>query len=359
MRARWLGAALIAVIVAIGFAPSAWAQDSTSATVSRVIDGDTVEVSYPDGTTETVRLIGIDSPESVDPDRPLECGALEAAAELSALLEGEVVQVTTDPSQDLEDQYGRLLAYVDTDAFDAGLEMLRLGLAEVFVFEGQPFTRQDQYEAVQEEAASTGAGVWTACDSDFHLPEETPEDSAENFVRQFYSRITQRQFSLAWNMLAAPLRRQLGPYASWRAGYRRTVGTRVNRAATTSDGSRAVVEVAIRRRDRDACSGRVVARYFRGAWTLVESGDEWSATRMSLRKVGGGEVRRSRSQCPRSDGGGGGGGSDEEDVRCHPSYRPCVPTGRDYDCDELDGPYEVIGPDKYRLDGDGDGIGCE
>jgi endonuclease YncB( thermonuclease family) len=49
----------------------------------------------------------------------------------------------------------------------------------------------------------------------------------------------------------------------------------------------------------------------------------------------------------------------EPETGCHPSYRPCVPDDRDYDCPELDGPYQVIGPDEYRLDADNDGIGCE
>ncbi len=57
---------------------------------------------------------------------------------------------------------------------------------------------------------------------------------------------------------------------------------------------------------------------------------------------------------PSGGGGGGGGGGG-----CHPSYSPCVPTGRDYDCGELGGPYTVTGPDEYRLDGDNDGVGCE
>jgi endonuclease YncB( thermonuclease family) len=49
----------------------------------------------------------------------------------------------------------------------------------------------------------------------------------------------------------------------------------------------------------------------------------------------------------------------EPETGCHPSYRPCVPDDRDYDCPELDGPYQVIGPDEYRLDRDNDGTGCE
>ncbi len=44
---------------------------------------------------------------------------------------------------------------------------------------------------------------------------------------------------------------------------------------------------------------------------------------------------------------------------CHPSYSPCIPTDRDYDCGELSGPYAVTGPDEYRLDRDSDGVGCE
>jgi micrococcal nuclease len=59
---------------------------------------------------------------------------------------------------------------------------------------------------------------------------------------------------------------------------------------------------------------------------------------------------------PPPPSGGGGGGR----PGLHPSYRPCIPTDRDYDCGELsDGPYTVTGDDPYRLDADGNGIGCE
>jgi hypothetical protein len=82
--------------------------------------------------------------------------------------------------------------------------------------------------------------------------------------------------------------------------------------------------------------------------------------------VGGGRVRLRRVDCaqrpsttspPRDDrdnnSGGGGRG-------CHPSYRPCIPNDRDYDCGELPrSNYAVVGPDEYRLDGDNDGIACE
>jgi hypothetical protein len=153
----------------------------------------------------------------------------------------------------------------------------------------------------------------------------------------------------------------------WRAGYRRTLSTRVNRLdLALAAGGRAIATIRIRSRDRDACSGRVVRQFFRVRWTLAARDGGWASTDVSARKVGGGRVRATRAECarpvaPPPSGGGGGGGTGGGGGRdCHPSYSPCIPADRDYDCGELpDGPYAVTGDDPYRLDADGDGIGCE
>jgi hypothetical protein len=141
----------------------------------------------------------------------------------------------------------------------------------------------------------------------------------------------------------------------------------VNSATVVLAGGRAIVRVRIRSRDRDACSGRVVRQFFRGRWVLRPRGDSWVATNLVVSKVGGGTPRLQRSDCaparrpsrpPRQPDRP----APEPDDRtgCHPSYRPCVPNDRDYDCGELPASdYSVVGPDEYRLDGDSDGIGCE
>lgn len=350
------------------------AQQAVSATVTRVVDGDTVIARGVDGTESPVRLIGIDTPESVKPGTAVECGARAAAQTLEELVEGKAVTLTSDPTQDRVDAFGRLLAYVDVGATDAGEAMIRAGYSRVYVFDNRPFQRIAAYRQAEQAAKNQGIGVWRDCAGNFHSAEEPVKDAeterkeaAEAFVRRYYSRVSRRQFGLAWSMLSVSQKRRFGRYSGWRAGYRRSLGTRVNQATVELLGARAVVRVAIRSRDRDACSGREVRQFFRVRWVLSRSGGQWVATSINARKVGGGRVRVSRSQCrrpkpkpapkPQAPSGGGGGGGGE--VGCHPSYSPCVPTGRDYDCGELGGPYTVRGPDEYRLDGDNDGVGCE
>jgi hypothetical protein len=164
-------------------------------------------------------------------------------------------------------------------------------------------------------------------------------------------------------MLALPLRRKLGPFSNWKAGYRRSLGVSVLSARARLSGRRAVVSVRLRSRDRDACTGLVVAQRFRGHWLLAPRDNSWKAVRARMRKTSGGHVRLSKSECP---------------VRRAPSpspspptdcqgYSPCLPPGSDVDCagGSGDGPRYVNGPvyingsDPYGLDSDGDGVGCE
>jgi len=90
--------------------------------VSHVVDGDTIDVVGPDGSTATVRFIGIDSPERN------QCG-FDAATEAMVALVGDKDVVLTPGARDDVDKYGRMLRYVDVDGVDAGQAMLESGLA--------------------------------------------------------------------------------------------------------------------------------------------------------------------------------------------------------------------------------------
>ena len=78
---------------------------------TRVIDGDTLEVSI-NGQTEKVRLIGVDTPESVHPSKSVECFSIEASNKAKSTLEDQRVRLESDPSQSDRDKYQRLLRYV-------------------------------------------------------------------------------------------------------------------------------------------------------------------------------------------------------------------------------------------------------
>ena len=130
------------------------------ARVLRVVDGDTVHLSI-DGKDETVRLIGINTPETVDPRRPVECLG-KAASDLARRLlpVGLDVQVEGDSSQDTRDQYGRALLYVwlpGSILFNH--EMIRSGMATEYTYR-LPYRYQAPFKAAQAEAQSAGRGLW-------------------------------------------------------------------------------------------------------------------------------------------------------------------------------------------------------
>ncbi|MCJ7827179.1 MAG: thermonuclease family protein [Demequinaceae bacterium] len=107
--------------------------------VESVIDGDTVVVSR-EGIEETVRFIGIDTPERD------ECGYGEAREELARMIDGRTVDLVSGAETD-RDAYGRLLRYIEIDEVDVGLWLIENGYAaEVFDYRtGQPHDREDEY----------------------------------------------------------------------------------------------------------------------------------------------------------------------------------------------------------------------
>lgn len=82
--------------------------------VASVVDGDTVKINL-NGTTETLRLIGMDTPETVDPRKPVQCFGIEASNKAKELLNGRKVRTEKDPTQSERDIYGRLLVYIYRD----------------------------------------------------------------------------------------------------------------------------------------------------------------------------------------------------------------------------------------------------
>ena len=127
--------------------------------VTRVVDGDTVEVELG-GTVDDVRLIGVDTPESVQPGEPVECFGAEASAFTRELLEGEAVRLELD--RERRDAYDRLLAYVYLRDLFVNAELVRQGYARTL--EIAPNTAHaEQLAKLEREAGSTGAGLWSVC----------------------------------------------------------------------------------------------------------------------------------------------------------------------------------------------------
>ncbi len=135
-----------------------------AATVVEVIDGDTLVVDLAGG-DEHVRLIGIDTPETVAPDRPDECFGAEASHHLADLAPpGTAIRLERDV--EARDQYDRLLAYAYRARDDLFLNLAQVtgGFAEPLAY--PPNTaHQADFERAEREARRAGAGLWTACGS--------------------------------------------------------------------------------------------------------------------------------------------------------------------------------------------------
>ncbi len=150
-----------------------------SATVARVIDGDTVDVTL-DGQTVRVRLIGIDTPETVDPRKPIECFGREASAKAHALLDGQTVFLEDDPSQDSVDRYGRALRYIWlSDGRLFNLEMIAQGYAFEYTY-NLPYKYQAQFKQAERDAREQQRGLWapSACNGEHRPAEESPGAAA-------------------------------------------------------------------------------------------------------------------------------------------------------------------------------------
>lgn len=133
-----------------------------NAVVDRMIDGDTIEVIM-DGRHVTVRLIGIDTPETKKPDTPVECFGPEASARTAELLAPDT-PVRLERDVDSRDKYGRLLAYVhrEPDGLFVNEILLGEGLARPYPFEPNT-TYADRFATVAESARVNGLGLWSAC----------------------------------------------------------------------------------------------------------------------------------------------------------------------------------------------------
>jgi micrococcal nuclease len=127
--------------------------------VVSVVDGDTIEVTRGDD-TETVRLLGVDTPETQHPTEPVECFGPEAAAYTTARLTGATVRLEGDVER--YDRYGRRLAYVIVDGVRFNDELLRLGYAELLVIEPN-HAHARSLLAAELDAKATDRGLWGAC----------------------------------------------------------------------------------------------------------------------------------------------------------------------------------------------------
>ena len=148
-----------------------------SATIERIVDGDTLVVRITSrsqgpglgdafiGRSYPVRLIGIDTPESVDPRRPVECFGREAGYATSALVDGRTVRLVKDVEE--ADRYGRLLRYVYMEAEMVNARLVANGYALAYTY--PPNVRHAElFVRLEREARADERGLWSpgTCDGD-------------------------------------------------------------------------------------------------------------------------------------------------------------------------------------------------
>jgi micrococcal nuclease len=150
--------------------------ETVNATVTRVVDGDTVEVRYANGTFDPVRLLGIDTPETRGGTNPEEFEGVpdteagraclgRAAGNATDALEwiagGEPVVLAVDPQADRRDRYDRLLAYVVADGVNANERLVERGHARVY---DSTFALSERFYELEQAAQDAGRGVWVCAD---------------------------------------------------------------------------------------------------------------------------------------------------------------------------------------------------
>jgi micrococcal nuclease len=129
-------------------------------TVIGTIDGDTIVVRFADGHDDTVRLLGVDTPETHHPNRPVECFGPEASDYTHSRLHGRTVTLERDAQA--RDDYGRVLAYVEIDGQRFNDELLRLGYARLLIIPPNGAHGRAML-AAELDAQYSRRGLWGAC----------------------------------------------------------------------------------------------------------------------------------------------------------------------------------------------------
>lgn len=136
---------------------------TVAAELTRVVDGDTIAVEI-DGREERVRYIGVDTPETVKPDAPVECFGPAASALNKRLLGREGTALTLRFDRELRDRYDRLLAYVYRAADGAFVNARLVAAGAARTLEIPPNTASAaQLNGLEHDARAAGRGLWGAC----------------------------------------------------------------------------------------------------------------------------------------------------------------------------------------------------
>jgi endonuclease YncB( thermonuclease family) len=129
--------------------------------ITRFTDGDTISVDM-NGKSESVRMIGVDTPETHKPNAPVQCYGPAAAAYTKNLIGKNRVRLEADPTNQNRDRYNRLLRYVYMpDGRLVQAELIKNGYG--FAYTSFPFTKSEDFVTLQEQAKTQNKGLWGNC----------------------------------------------------------------------------------------------------------------------------------------------------------------------------------------------------
>ena len=128
--------------------------------VVKIVDGDTLDVEV-NWKKQAVRLIGIETPEVVDPRKPVQCFGQEASNKAKELLSDKQIYLENDPMQGDKDKYKRLLRYIFLeDGTFLNKLMIKQGYAHEYTYESKPYKYQKEFRAAEAEARKNKKGLW-------------------------------------------------------------------------------------------------------------------------------------------------------------------------------------------------------
>lgn len=129
--------------------------------VTSVIDGDTIQVDM-NGVEEKIRFIGVDTPETKDPRKAVQCYGQAASAFTRNLIGANRVRLQADPENSNRDRYGRLLRYVYLPSGElVNAEIIKQGYGFAYVY--FPFSKLEEFKAYQKQAEDQKNGLWGEC----------------------------------------------------------------------------------------------------------------------------------------------------------------------------------------------------
>lgn len=129
-----------------------------------VVDGDTFKVKVKDKIV-TIRMLGINTPETLDPRKAEECFGKQASDESKKILAGSMVRFEWSPNREVTDKYGRYLTYVYTkNGIFLNEYLISNGYAKEYTY-GKAYSKQSEFKSLEKKAKKDKLGLWGMCNN--------------------------------------------------------------------------------------------------------------------------------------------------------------------------------------------------